>query len=691
MQDSEPVIALRLLGTFALTIDEREIVLPRKAQALMAWLALRHHEWQGRDAIAEVLWANRSADQIRQSLRQCLWIIRQNCDCDVLEARRGFLRLPASGIVIDALKFEALAAANGDESGQGAKLYRGELLEGLPFIAPRFDEWLSAERARFSGLAATIFTSEAEKRAAARDFDSAIVAARRLLSLDDLNERSHRLLMSLLARAGHRSQALEQFDACVTTLRRELGIAPEAETVELASSITSTAVGPSFSTPPAARDVRNIDASPPPSKYQAAGKSRRIVPAFAFLACAVGVAGAMTIKLAAPLPLPAIAIASFANHSGLPGEADAISGMVELLAERLQDTHALRVRRYREDQPFREQIVADPNAAYIIEGGASFVSGLEVTFQLSDRKGVNLWSQHYEVSRADVFKVTEDAAMHVSRAVTPDLARLHSDQATRMEPEATRELLTLATYMRHEISASSVVSFHEIAEQVVKHDPSNAEGLALLANASLQRFSVGLMTADLDEARQEIDHSLALDPMGVTALWDRCYLLRLEHHFEDALEACRRVLDLNSQHPGALREVGHDLLALQDPDGALAWLRKAIAVSPEHAFVDDAYLGIAEGEVQLGQPATAIASLRTSLDHDHWGSPTGLWLSAVLAMTGADSEAKSVLIEFFKRHPEFPSTNVAALAVVSALGGQPKFFLDGLHRLGLTEARAEDK
>ena len=69
------------------------------------------------------------------------------------------------------------------------------------------------------------------------ELDRAIEAARRLLSMDGLQEHVHRALMRLHALQGHREAALQQFRHCRELLDRELGVEPEPETIALADAI----------------------------------------------------------------------------------------------------------------------------------------------------------------------------------------------------------------------------------------------------------------------------------------------------------------------------------------------------------------------------------------------------------------------------------------------------------------------
>jgi DNA-binding SARP family transcriptional activator len=68
---------------------------------------------------------------------------------------------------------------------------------------------------------------------ASGNWESGLAYGRRALTEDRANERSYVRMMRLHCRAGNRTEALRQYDGCVTALREELGVAPEASTQTL--------------------------------------------------------------------------------------------------------------------------------------------------------------------------------------------------------------------------------------------------------------------------------------------------------------------------------------------------------------------------------------------------------------------------------------------------------------------------
>ena len=71
-------LGLRLLGGFLLRADGRPRPLPaRKAQALLAYLAVRGGRAHAREALTGLFWADAGERQARQSLRQIMVRLRR--------------------------------------------------------------------------------------------------------------------------------------------------------------------------------------------------------------------------------------------------------------------------------------------------------------------------------------------------------------------------------------------------------------------------------------------------------------------------------------------------------------------------------------------------------------------------------------------------------------------------------------
>src|SRR5215470_3120453 len=226
-------LRLTLLGGFEVCSDsEFSLSIPRKkAQMLLAYLAMHPRQSHLRDKLATLLWDDAPAEQARLSLRQTLFAIRQMLPLDPMLVDGDGVAFAADAVAVDVSEFEQVARSHDpDELDRAAALYQGDLLEGISPGSAQFEEWLRAERERLHELALEVFAKLLSHQMKLEDREPAIQTALRLLSLDPLQEVTHRALMRLYAREGRRAAALRQYQLCVDVLQRELGVEPEEAT-----------------------------------------------------------------------------------------------------------------------------------------------------------------------------------------------------------------------------------------------------------------------------------------------------------------------------------------------------------------------------------------------------------------------------------------------------------------------------
>jgi DNA-binding SARP family transcriptional activator/energy-coupling factor transporter ATP-binding protein EcfA2 len=226
---------LTLLGAFGARHGETAVSLPtRKAQALLAYLALAPDRAHERDTLCGLLWGDTGRDQAFSSLRQTLFGIRKALPPALkgaLIANGRTVALDASQVRSDAARFTAhLAEPTRAGLEQAAVLYQGQLLEGFAIPEAPFEEWLGVERNRYAQLASAALVKLAQLQAEEGVLDRAVQTRLQLLRLEPWAEENHRALMWLYARQGRRAAALAQYQQCLTLLERELGVEPEPAT-----------------------------------------------------------------------------------------------------------------------------------------------------------------------------------------------------------------------------------------------------------------------------------------------------------------------------------------------------------------------------------------------------------------------------------------------------------------------------
>jgi TolB-like protein len=232
-------VELLLLGPLQIKIDGIVANLTaRKARALLAYLALRRGEAVPRETLSGLLWGDRGEEQARASLRQTLSSLRKALGDGAIVTSTESVGLADGGVWADVEALRACAeSADLEAMIQATSLFRGDLLEGLTMNEPAFDHWLTVERERARLLLCQLLSRLVDGLAAEHRIEEAIAHAARLLALDPLQECVHRTLMRLYLAQGRHDAALNQFELCRQELANHLGVAPEKETLDLASEI----------------------------------------------------------------------------------------------------------------------------------------------------------------------------------------------------------------------------------------------------------------------------------------------------------------------------------------------------------------------------------------------------------------------------------------------------------------------
>lgn len=238
------VLHLELLGDFRLRTESGSLVTisAKKSQAMLAYLAVKPAQMVSRDKMAGLLWSSTAPEQARQSLRQTLSTLRkelsQVSSQKILVEEGDFLSLDASLVYVDVVEFETLITSGTAEALDPAtSLYAGDFLDGFLIDEEKFDQWVIAERDRLHRLALRAHAQLVEQLSRAGSVDEAIGVAQRALRIDPLQETMHRTLMRLYMQSGDLLNALQQYDTCAKTLRRELDVEPDAQTKALEQEI----------------------------------------------------------------------------------------------------------------------------------------------------------------------------------------------------------------------------------------------------------------------------------------------------------------------------------------------------------------------------------------------------------------------------------------------------------------------
>jgi len=248
-------LELYFLGPPQIRLDSASISLERrKGTALLAYLAVERGR-HSRASLSALLWPDLEQSRAYKNLRQTLWDIQQSMGEGWITADRESIGFSDDAdIQLDVSKFESCldeARRQSDISLRAAlladsvKLYRNHFLTGFSLKdAHPFNDWAFAKSEELRHQLARALVMLSDDLCALGQAEQAIPYARRLITLDPLDESSHRQLMQVYIQAGQHSAALKQYQACEQLLRKELGVDPQPETRELYKKIRKRDIKP---------------------------------------------------------------------------------------------------------------------------------------------------------------------------------------------------------------------------------------------------------------------------------------------------------------------------------------------------------------------------------------------------------------------------------------------------------------
>jgi TolB-like protein/Tfp pilus assembly protein PilF len=634
-------LQIDLLGGFEVRLASGQ-PLPlkgRKAQALVAYLALAPGEPRTRDELVALLWGDRGEEQARSSLRQSLSELRKALggdDHSPLTAGRDAVSLSATAIEVDVAEFERLID-DGTPAAlqQAAKLYRGDLLDGFSVHDPAFEDWLRDKRQHLNERACDALSKLLDHQSVG-DTEQAIATARRLLALDPLRESTHRALMRLYVGTGERTLALKQYQACRDLLAAELGVAPDPTTEQLATDIRAGAPGPQEA----------VDNVPEPRSL-----------------------------VAEPLPLPdkpSIAVLPFTNLSGDPEQEYFVEGITEDIITDLSRFRSLFVIARNSSFTFKGQGVDIPEVGrklgvqYVVEGSARKAGNrVRVTAQLIEAEsGNHIWAERYDRDLEDVFAVQDELVRTIVSTVGGRLEFAGEKRAERLSESDLQayECVLRANASLIRFTKEANAKARELLERAVELDSRSSGTYSLLATVhwlDWMAYWVEDREKSLALAVDSAKKAVALDGTDSTA-YARLGMCHLYHRaFDDARHCFERALMLNPNDYYALGFFGFYLTAVGEIDVALTNFDQSARINPLQPEWFNWLRGIAFFTARRYDEAiAALGPIKDSINEVRG------WLTASYAGAGRLDEARAMLEEFLRVAEEdmavFPGRKVAA-------------------------------
>ncbi len=311
------------------------------------------------------------------------------------------------------------------------------------------------------------------------------------------------------------------------------------------------------------------------------------------LARHLGVAAATALALCTALPFaaaqtpaptrPIVAVLPLENTSGDATQDFFAGGMTDEIAVALTGVRGLgvvaRSSSFLLKPPSRDikAIGEKLNATHLVQGAARIVADrVRLNVRLMQAgDGAQLWSQEYDVPRADVFAVEEDVAQKIAAAL-----KMPASPGEQLVRNRTGDFDAYLDFLRAKVAArprgaKPLADAAVILEQVVTRDPNFAPAAALLAYgyALTPLFAPSLRAGMPQEERKIVERAIprsdalarratALDPKSAEAFVALGYANMVQRRMAAAEDAFKQALALNPNQADGLHGYSQLLAAL---------------------------------------------------------------------------------------------------------------------------------
>jgi DNA-binding SARP family transcriptional activator len=234
----DPGVVLRVLGDFAVTINDQLVTLggPRQ-KAVLARILAGADETVSAEQIVDDVWGERSADSTVASVHAYVSRLRRLLGSEAIPRRAGRYLVDRDVVTVDADLFVDDVSRGRAALGRGADGAAAAILDAAlarwhgpdAFGPMREEHFLAPLAARWEGLRVLAAEALADAHARCGRAGEDVTLLQELAERDPLRESVAVRLVRALYAAGRQADALAAFERCRHALAEQLGVDPTPE------------------------------------------------------------------------------------------------------------------------------------------------------------------------------------------------------------------------------------------------------------------------------------------------------------------------------------------------------------------------------------------------------------------------------------------------------------------------------
>ena len=233
------------------------------------------------------------------------------------------------------------------------------------------------------------------------------------------------------------------------------------------------------------------------------------------------------------------------------------------------------------------QLGSDLGVSYALEGSVLRSDGsVRINARLVDtRSAKTLWSDKFDVRRAELLQTQDDIVTRLASALNVELVQAETRRATgsavaNLDAEDLAMRCEAAAYRR---GGAVATPNYDLCERALGVDPRNVRALIQLAtyySSRVSRVQSPNPAADLQRADGLVSRALEIDAGYYAAHCVKAVVLEGTHHVREAVVAAERCLGLNPSYAGAYRTLALQYFFLAEPRKMLEYVDHGIRLSP---------------------------------------------------------------------------------------------------------------
>lgn len=247
-EKKEQFLSIKCFGNFEVSINEKKKESLKwktsKVKEVCAYLVHNKGNHVERDSIIEAVWPNTDYEKAKINLYTTISYLRKTFLAagynNIIEQNQNGYKMNLKEVFLDTNEFEKLfnrketiSAQNIDRYEQLEKIYQGDYLDKSDY------SWADYRREDLRNDYVLILNRISRYYIETGDLGKAEDSLKKIMKYQPYSEESCRNLMKLYLETGNRVEAIRLYEHFKETLKKEIGLEPQLETVKLFKQINN--------------------------------------------------------------------------------------------------------------------------------------------------------------------------------------------------------------------------------------------------------------------------------------------------------------------------------------------------------------------------------------------------------------------------------------------------------------------